>query len=475
MRILRTGLTISLNSLSEEDHGYYVCEITYYHGTANSYENSTRRMSVPYILPLRQPLMPWLTFSPDKDPFSNIEVINQMFTEDQDIHVICRGSFVVGIDSWMRSYIKDLPIPGRTFSFFLNGKLVASGDKDGQRHFGTLAKGAYNYTCVVNDRVGNSSMSWPLLVDIRDAPVIKTDPETIPLNITGLNITLTCQGTENSTGYDIRWRKNKKPIAETRTNLELNLVSKYDEGFYTCEQQMEDWTLPRSASFPLRPSGRPPMPFIFTTWSQTVEVDHTLILHCQGVGATSTQATLLRWDNATNGYSPVAQSTKPELDDVGQILFNFEVKYVSMNHSGDYVCTMQSGGGESEPSDPIAITVVDLIGCAPGTYETEVGIGCRSCPVGTYQSIYGQTDCEPCPGDLFTLGPRATDMTQCIEIPPEKRIYFRLTVEMEYNEMLEDEVTEASYNIIRMSLPRVWRFLGFQSHSYHDDGGVSER
>lgn len=77
-------------------------------------------------------------------------------------HVRCVDEFP-RIDS---DYSGHHLVPGQTFSLYKDGQLVSSGDIDGVFQIESLTKGDYNFTCVVNGRVGNSAMSWPLLVKV---------------------------------------------------------------------------------------------------------------------------------------------------------------------------------------------------------------------------------------------------------------------------------------------------------------------
>ena len=51
------------------------------------------------------------------------------------------------------------------------------------------------------------------------------------------------------------------------------------------------------------------------------------------------------------------------------------------------------------------------VNCPSGTYYSDQD--CLSCPVGSYNPLEAQTECEPCPAGQITDGEGAVNQTEC--------------------------------------------------------------
>ncbi|XP_012935164.1 hemicentin-1 [Aplysia californica] len=388
--ILQTGGSLTFSSLTAEDNGYYQC----------SYPDDSqtgRQTSDSYVLPLMTPLVPELTFSRDAEGNSfraDDGDVYQMFAEGQDVFVKCWAGFQ-NIDSITSM---KYPVPGRTYSFFNGDQQVSSGNPGGIVKLPALSKGTYNFTCQVNDRVGNSPSSWPLEVRIVDAPTITTDKNPLPdVTLNYVRIYLTCQTTQSSDGSDIIWEKNGIELSSNAVTMVLRRINKYHEGSYTCRQKQGRWSSPPSPALTLTPTGGASTPEIFTIQSPSLEAGMTLTLYCLGASSTSTEAILYFDRTKTENYLEVDRSTEFKLDSIGQIRFMFTIKAVSDVNDGHYSCTMRNGRGESAKADAIPITVVvpdDSNKCSPNPCQenqvcvsTSVGFRCDCVSGYTRQGI----------------------------------------------------------------------------------------
>ncbi|XP_035694585.1 sushi, von Willebrand factor type A, EGF and pentraxin domain-containing protein 1-like [Branchiostoma floridae] len=58
------------------------------------------------------------------------------------------------------------------------------------------------------------------------------------------------------------------------------------------------------------------------------------------------------------------------------------------------------------------------VGCGTGRYYDGEQDDCVSCPVGTYQTQFGQTSCIPCPEGFTTIREEARNLTKCLPMCP---------------------------------------------------------
>ncbi|XP_059169385.1 uncharacterized protein LOC131951116 [Physella acuta] len=432
--ILKTGVTLSLKSLTVEDHGFYTC--TYSNRSNEDYSYYwLEKVSDPVFISLLPPLQPILLFDANYLDLKNKYYaygdgpVFYTFGEGDTLHLKC---FVqaMHINDYQFSNINPSPY---NFTLYKNGQITQPANTNGIFTISGLSKGDYNYTCQVSREAQQSLMSYPLLVRITDRPTITSS---VPSPSLGANLTLTCNTLVESNSIDITWRKNGINMGFTSNILSLNTISQYDEGSYTCQQTNMEWTSPLSEEFIINFGLAPSKPDIFITADTPIQAGSSFAIYCLSTGTPVVSATFYKDGqiifNATGGY----------MSDAGQTVFTYQITLAAATNSGIYSCLVRNSLSVSQISETLNLNVIDDIGCSPGFYISVTG-NCQPCPFGSYQSNSNQMDCVPCPGNLFTLVRAASDIAQCEAVPAEKLLYLRITINKTQSSLIDAETKEA--------------------------------
>ncbi|KAH9488621.1 hypothetical protein Btru_061299 [Bulinus truncatus] len=387
----RNGRTLLLASLSSDDDGIYLC---YCH----------LGKSEPFLLALLEPLQPALTFHPDY-----LNAVNSFGVGPVQLKFGAGCAVKLKCFAAHRSISNNLGLKKNvnskySFAIYKNGQLVNMSNDAGSFTFSGLPVGEHPFTCKVNNGLKDSVMSFPLSVIITSKATVSSSNMFL---IIGRSLTLTCN-TENSNAI-ITWKKNDLTLKETSPMLHFSLLSLQDEGRYSCIQEIGS-RIVISSDFFLSCS-KASKPIIFTTEETVVQAGTALQIFCVSSSTTSQKSVF--YQNSVIVYN----STNGALDDAGNIAFTFSINSTDVSNSGNYTCTVENISGLSDRSDAVILEV----GCHPGYYMTTGSI-CFPCPYGTYQSAVQQTECTPCPEDLYTLQKGAAFASQCIDIPYENRL-----------------------------------------------------
>ncbi|XP_059169383.1 uncharacterized protein LOC131951114 [Physella acuta] len=431
--ILKTGVTLSLKSLTVEDHGFYTC--TYSNPSNDEGYFWLEKVSDPILISLLPPLQPILLFDANYIDIKNKYYaygdgpVFHTFGEEDRLHLKC---FVQAMFINVFEISSMMPSP-YNFALYKNGQITQPANTNGMFTISGLTKGDYNYTCEVSHEAQQSFMSYPLLVRITDRPTITSS---VPSPSLGVNLTLTCNTLVESNSIEITWRKNGINMGLTSNVLSLNKISQYDEGTYTCQQRNMEWTTPMSTEFIINFGLSPSKPQIFITANTPIQAGSSFAIYCLSTGSPVVSATFYKDGQiifkATGGY----------ISDAGQTAFTYQISLAAATNSGIYSCTVRNSLSVSQISESLNLNVIDDIGCSPGFYISVTG-NCQPCPFGSYQSNSNQMDCVHCPGNLFTLVRAASDIAQCEAVPAEKLLYLRITINKTYSSLFDAETKES--------------------------------
>ncbi|KAH9487814.1 hypothetical protein Btru_068327 [Bulinus truncatus] len=451
----RNGRTLLLASLTSVDDGIYLC-------------HCLLGKSEPFLLALLEPLQPTLTFDPDylnavNNSFGP-EPVDPILTFDPDYAVNSNGvgpvqlKFGAGCAVKLKCFAAHRSIGNvlglkknvnskYSFAIYKNGQLVNMSNDAGNFTFSGLPVGEHLFTCKVNNGLKDSVMSFPLSVIITSKATISSS--NMFLNI-GRSLTLTCN-TENSNAI-ITWKKNDLTLKETSPMLHFSLLSLQDEGRYSCIQEIGSGIVISSDFF--LSCSKASKPIIFTTEETVVQAGTALQIFCVSSSTTSQKSVF--YQNSVIVYN----STNGALDDVGNIAFTFSINSTDVSNSGSYTCTVENTSGLSDRSDAVILEV----GCHPGYYMTTGSI-CFPCPYGTYQSAIQQTECTPCPEDLYTLQKGAAFASQCIDIPHENRVYLRIGIVSIPTNFTDYHFKLALKNALTVSFSHLASYVGILFHN----------
>ncbi|XP_059158122.1 hemicentin-2-like [Physella acuta] len=348
--ILKTGLTLSLTSLTVEDHGFYTCT---YSNRSNEDDRYfwLEKVSDPILISLLPPLQPILLFDA-----SYLDVKNKYygygdgpvfytFGEGDTLHLKC---FVQAMHLANYQIASMNPSP-YNFTLYKNGQITQPANTNGMFTISGLSKGDYNYTCQVSREAQLSFMSYSLLVRITDRPTITSS---VPSPSLGANLTLTCNTLVESNNIDITWRKNGINMGFTSNVLSLNTISQYDEGSYTCQQTHMEWTSPMSAEFIINFGLVPSKPDILITADTPIQAGSSFAIYCLSTGTPVVSATFYKDGqiifNATGGY----------MSDAGQTVFTYQITLAAVTNSGIYSCTVRNSLSVSQISETLNLNVM---------------------------------------------------------------------------------------------------------------------